>query len=287
MPPSPLVAEVIVTRELGGDQVFTDAIIAHINPKLASSILTQLSKQLPLQSFNLDHLKRVRRVPNLPGAPAVEFRDKDTGAVSSYAFRLQVIVCPPRAFPSLQAEVCQALGYDADAPISVETIRVCKVAPESREEFEAWNGNWPTLYRPDNLCREREKGTHTADDELLLSQYMQLACADGATCRDIAIAAAGVGAWVDEDEDMFAGACIVNPANHKVCAPAPAPLAWKPAPAPAPAPAPMQVSGTSLTHPHPHPAPATSPRLASPFPVPRATCRWSQAVQNGTLGRSV
>jgi len=215
------VAEVIVTRELSGDEVFTDAIIAHINPKLASSILTQLSKQLPLQSFNLDHLKRVRRVPNAPGTSDVRFADKDTGAVTSYAFRLQVILCPPRAFPSLQAEVRQILGYPApeggaELPLPVESIQVCKVAPESREEFDAWNGNWPTLFRPDSLSRAREKGVHTADEELLLAQYMRLTCADGAACRQITLTAAGAGAGAGVDEDLLAGACIVNPANHKV-----------------------------------------------------------------------
>lgn len=210
------VTEVIVIRELSGDQVFTDAIITDINPKLASSILTQLSKQLPLQSFNLDHLKRVRRVPNAPGEPAVEFTDKVTGAVSKYAFRLQVILCPPRALASLQTEVRQILGYSdsADMELPVETIQVCRVAPECKEELEAWNGYWPTLFRPDNLSREREKGTHTGAHLQLIAQYIRRAVSDGELCRRLAGKEAAV---AEVDQELFCGACIVNPVNHKVC----------------------------------------------------------------------
>jgi len=211
------VTEVIVIRELSGDQVFTDAIITDINPKLASSILTQLSKQLPLQSFNLDHLKRVRRVPNAPGEPEVEFTDKVTGAVSKYAFRLQVILCPPRALASLQTEVRQILGYSdsADMELQVETIQVCRVAPECKEELGAWNGYWPALFRPDNLSREREKGaTHSGAHKQLIAQYIRRAVSDGEACRRLAGKEAAV---AEMDQDLFCGACIVNPVNYKVC----------------------------------------------------------------------
>ncbi len=216
------IKEIISARAISGEDAVIEVIIADINPIMTTSILTQLSDRIPLQAYNIDHLKRVRRVQNKVGSPDVEFKDEGDGSISKYNFRLQVLLCPSRLFQSMLNEVRSIMGISLNQVLITETIKVCKFAPETRAEFDAWNVLWPTTYHPNQLCRERERGTHNEDELPLIAQYLNLVQADGEACKQLATEYnAGLSLPLPDPAtllDTFAGAVLVNPITHQVLA---------------------------------------------------------------------
>ena len=270
------VIEVISTRELTEDECFADVLVVSINPKKASNILLKLAEYVPLESYNLEHLKRVRRVRNSEGELPVEFIDEITGEKATYPFRLQVLLCPVHAYSAATSAsvdgtanggisvVRSLLNLDAtnenvaqlQALGQVQCMKVCRVSPETRKEFDEWNVIWPTVFRADHLTRERDKGpTHSLQEEENIRRYMGLVRADGKACVDMIAAVTSTSMTTtrrseqvgqkravddppptssttsrcashlpEEDDDelnkdditLFSGAIVVNPVNGQV-----------------------------------------------------------------------
>jgi hypothetical protein len=201
------ITEVISTRALKDDEAFVNVVVLSINPKKASVILTKLASLLPLEAHNLDHLKRVRKQRNKEGESNIEFVDEDSGEKVTYPFRLQVLLCPTQAFRAAanNASIRGLLGLSADAVVEEEdtalqssqgrlqSIKVCRVSPETRSEFDEWNALWPTTFRADHLTRERSKGpVHSALEEEQIREYMRMVKEDSKACKEVVAAAAAV-----------------------------------------------------------------------------------------------
>ena len=92
--------EVLTLRELDPNDLLLEAITYPINPREASKILDALSFCLPLQRYNLSHLKRVRRLPLENDQASIEFEDG-----GSYRFVLEVLLCPKQEFPYVSDEI--------------------------------------------------------------------------------------------------------------------------------------------------------------------------------------
>ena len=135
------------------EATMTDVVVAQIDPRLASDILQKYAIALPLQQYNLGHMKRVRRDLTDPGV-------------------LEVLVCPTRCYADVAAELKQMCKP------ATRVVAVPRLQPLTRAEYEEWGKNWPTLFRPNAVVKEREKG-HTTEEVALHARYMALALLDG------------------------------------------------------------------------------------------------------------
>lgn len=141
--------EVIDCRVYSIDEIMVNVIVAEIDPQQASEILQEFANKLPLQQYNLEHMKRVRRN---------EF-DRNI---------LEILICPERYFkdiPEVLKDKCKAN--------TSKVISIPKLKPLTRSEYEVWGRNWPTMFRPNAVDKEREKGFFK-DDISKHSFYMSL-----------------------------------------------------------------------------------------------------------------
>jgi hypothetical protein len=96
------IEEVLSTRVFANDDHLCRVVIGHVTPKNASRCLARLAELLPLASFNLEHLKRIRRT-------------LDTGNKSTEkSTNLDIVVCPESYFTHIGADVKAELedGFD-------------------------------------------------------------------------------------------------------------------------------------------------------------------------------
>jgi tRNA-specific adenosine deaminase 3 len=209
------VQEVLYFRELGEADAYVEVYVAEINPRKASTVLEGLTAAVPLQRYSLNHLKRVRRVRLGDGEDPIAFPDGTT-----YQFRLQVLICPVKEYEYLSEEVKH--GFDVQDTDYLIKLCACKTPPQTRAEFETWSVRWPAMYRPTELNRSRETGTHSVDDMNMIRQYFSLVFKDGDDCIDLALAttaadASGIkakGAYAKETN--LDGGIVVNPENGLV-----------------------------------------------------------------------
>ena len=126
--------EVLGSRIYSIEEIMVTVSVAQIDPKQASEILQEFATLLPLQAYNLDHMKRVRR----------NLSDRSI---------LEILICPERCIndvPSFLIEKC-VLN-------TIRTTVVPKLKPMTRAEYEEWGRDWPTMFRPNAVDKDREKG---------------------------------------------------------------------------------------------------------------------------------
>lgn len=165
--------EVIVKKEYSEDEVYIDAYAALINKKEASEVLELFCEDIPLQNYGLNHLKRVQPLD----------RENKTSPV-------QIIVCPVQRFEEAPENIRKLCGEK-------RVVRVSRLAPACREEFEAWNKCWPINFHASHLEKQREKGL-TAQDLEQMQMAVEL---------------------LSQEELYFStsgGGVIVNPDNGRV-----------------------------------------------------------------------
>ena len=132
--PSFSLGEVIGVRTYTSEEIMVSVTVAQIDPKQASNILQEFATLLPLQQFNLDHMKRVRR-------------DKSDRNV------LEILMCPERYINDIPSSL-----KDMCIPSTFRIAFVPKLKPITRSEYEEWGKDWPTMFRPNATDKEREKG---------------------------------------------------------------------------------------------------------------------------------
>ena len=129
------------------DDIMINVVVAQIDPKQASTILQSYATSLPLQQYNLTHMKRVRR--------------------DMVSHVLEVLICPVRCYDDVSSslkEMCK--------PVT-RVITVPRLAPLTRAEYDEWGEHWPTLFRPNAVDKERERG-HTDEEVSHHVKYMTL-----------------------------------------------------------------------------------------------------------------
>jgi tRNA-specific adenosine deaminase 3 len=111
-------------------------------PQDANTILKLLSSAAALEKYYLNHLKRIRRVVS---------SGKDDIKISTISYTLEIIICPAQYIDDFDASLLARFK-------NIRTVDVAKYEPRTREEFETWGRMWPTMFRPNDINREREKG---------------------------------------------------------------------------------------------------------------------------------
>ena len=236
--------EVLALRELAPDDLLLEAITYPINPKKASQILAALSNSLPLQRYNLGHLKRVRRLPLRSDEASIEFEDG-----GSYRFVLEVLLCPLKDFPYLPDEVKEKVMFPCKSLLSEDVAlnaisltspdagaqyflrRVSKYAPLTKEELVAFTScghvavsddmsastepGWPLNFRPSLEVRTRDApGTifgHSEEEMHFVGLMLRLVTRDESFVKGI-FPKAGGGCGPQ------GGAVVVNPVNNRIVA---------------------------------------------------------------------
>lgn len=172
-----------ITEALNNKQIDFNAevevCITCIEPKKASLVLSKLSQKLPLEDFDLGHLKRIRPVLK-------ENKRKE----------LQLILCPATEWMNY----CDDLGQDIG---SLEIIKVPKYSPQNREEFIERGKLWPINYRPNQMDREREKGLTETEITYITQNFSKLL--QTVENSDLCIT-----------ENLKDGGIIINPVNEKI-----------------------------------------------------------------------
>ena len=172
-------------------EIMTDIIAAQIDPKNASIILQTFATALPLQQYNLTHMKRVRR----------DLNHRDI---------LEVLICPARCYDDVPSELKQLCK-----PIT-RTVAVPRLQPLTRQEYEEWGKNWPTLFRPNAIDKEREKGL-SPEEMAIHTQYMKLVDIDAQRTLDEWNSLHVSSTSTTHNTPPFrGGAIVVNPHNGLV-----------------------------------------------------------------------
>lgn len=127
-------SEVIGVRTYTDEEIMVSVTVAQIDPKQASNILQSFATLLPLQQFNLDHMKRVRR-------------DQSNRNI------LEILMCPERYMDDMPASLKEMC-----VPNTFRITNVPKLKAITRTEYEEWGRDWPTMFRPNATDKEREKG---------------------------------------------------------------------------------------------------------------------------------
>lgn len=135
--------EVVALAPVPEHDKYAEVVTSQLTPKLASSALLHLSNAVPLEKFNLEHLKRIRRTSE--------------DANPNEAFYLEILLCPVKDLHLLDADVLERY------PVK-RIVQVCKYTPRNRAEFDEYKeiSYFPILFRPNDLDREREKGISEA-----------------------------------------------------------------------------------------------------------------------------
>ena len=191
--------EVSCDRGLTLVEVSVEVYICDIAPKQASFTLQLLAESLPLQRYGLSHLKRVRRL-----------KSDEFSSSGKYEYSLQVLLCPTTEYDYVSEDTKVALGIQDKSKMVI--VNACKTSPQTRDEYESWTTMWPTFFRPTELDRDREAGTHVEEDLNMVSQYMKLLEADCDECVQLALQIPDVDEASTESLNV-SGGIVVNPEN--------------------------------------------------------------------------
>ena len=180
--------EVLGCRSYSADELMVKVAVAQIDPKQASEILQDFATLIPLQQYNLDHMKRVRR----------SLTDRNI---------LEILICPERCIDDIPITL-----RNKCLPDTLRITTVPKLKPITRTEYEDWGQGWPTMFRPNAVDKEREKG-FTKIEMSMHSYFMSLVDRD---VKEMSLHLAGL---TDDDgshSHLYGGGVIVNPVNAAV-----------------------------------------------------------------------
>ena len=177
--------EVIDTKCYSEEEVMIDVVVAEINPKQASEILQEFAVQIPLQQYNLDHVKRVKRNRNIPGV-------------------LEILIAPVKYIDDVPQDL-----KNKCKPIT-RVVKIPKFQPSNRTDYDSWGRFWPILFRPNELDKGREKG-FPKKELLLCSKFVSLLHYDAKlVSQDLSKVDSITG------YNGRRGGIIINPTNGKV-----------------------------------------------------------------------
>jgi hypothetical protein len=131
--------EIVVQKTYSEEEVYTEVYTTLIERKDAATVLEMFCKDVPLQNYGLNHLKRIQPLDR-----------------SARDGPLQIVVCPVHSFDEVPQHV-------RDVCSEKQVVKVCSIAPTTRPEFEAWNKCWPINFHASHLEKEREKGLTRED----------------------------------------------------------------------------------------------------------------------------
>eukprot|EP01031_Cornospumella_fuschlensis_P031835 gene31835-38493_t len=156
------VKEVIVDeysgKDLDSDFFYVLVAVLVVETKQISKVLQVLSEKFPLESYALQHIKRVRKCAD------------DSKAV-------EIAFLPADQLASVDREFWSQCGLDESIMDSIDrfkTLPVAKFLPKNRREFSIWGPKWPISFHPDELERQREKGLTEKESNYIISTMRTL-----------------------------------------------------------------------------------------------------------------
>lgn len=181
------IEEVIIERTFASiEEVLVNVIIITIQSNEANDILGYLCKELSLHTFDLIHLKRIRK-------------NIETN-------QLELIVCPESY--ALTDEILEKLGkYDQ------KIVPVPKYEPQNKKEFKSWAGYWPMNFHPSEDEREREKGFSEQEKQEIHQNLYKLL-----EDRENVLKFYQENNYHDVDKQSMAGGIMINPKGNKLIA---------------------------------------------------------------------
>ncbi len=133
--------EIVIDRNTSAEEALVQVVTISIKNKDTKKILDVLCKEVPLEEFELLHLKRVRK-------------KKDENDM------VEIVVCPSSSYRTLSTSV-----QDVCDQYPKDEVVVARFSPTSKTEFKDWSQYWPINYHPSELERNREKGL--SEDEII------------------------------------------------------------------------------------------------------------------------
>lgn len=140
------VIEIVIDRSTTLEESLVHVITISVKNRDTKKILDVLCKEVPLEEYELLHLKRVRK-------------KKDENDM------VEIVVCPSPSYRTLNASV-----QDICDQYSKDEVLVAKFSPISKMEFKDWGQYWPINYHPSELERNREKGL-SEDEIAVISKF--------------------------------------------------------------------------------------------------------------------
>jgi hypothetical protein len=137
------VKEIIIKNSYSEEDIYCDVYVQIVNKKEASQVLQRFAEEVPLQAYGLSHLKRIQPLNR-------------TDKMS----KLQVILCPVKKYEELPISI-------RDSCKEKLIVKVSKLQPECRSEFDEWNKCWPINFHSTQLEKEQELGLSKSELEQL------------------------------------------------------------------------------------------------------------------------
>lgn len=173
-----IIEEVLVDenhgKDLESDEFYVQALVVTIESKQTSAVLVQLADRLPLASFGLPNLKRVKKADR--NGPTVD-----------------IMVGPVDTCIALPAEfwLCMGIRLTAGQAItdlpSVSTAKVPRYEPRNRNEFTVWGQAWPINFHPGQEERSRAKGL-TEEEQAFVTDMVSLLISLGGSSNQAVLA---------------------------------------------------------------------------------------------------
>jgi tRNA-specific adenosine deaminase 3 len=178
------VVEIYERRHCDPNESNIDVIVASIVPQSASRLIRIISDRLPLADFGLDHARRAHK-------------NESSG-------NLELLICPVDTFASLASPKLDDIKNEL---LSNRVVSLLKYAPRTKKELEAGRVNWPLVFKPSELDKEREKGV-SGEEVALVVKKIDFANADA---HQMKINECLNGSCVSP-----VGAVMVNPSNGSI-----------------------------------------------------------------------
>lgn len=199
-----MIEEVIEKRLLEDKDIYIDALIAIINSKDTSILLPLLQTNYPLESFGLNHLKRARKVDQ---------KEVKTQTNGQNINTTQILICPKTHESTITNNITKYF-------ISTLIIKVCKLLPQTIDEYKQWGKTWQIQFRPTSKDIEVYNGI-TTEEYYKHIQWMKEVNKD--SDRVIAHSSNSSSSSSTGNSNSFNesyvkhGAILVNPITQKVC----------------------------------------------------------------------
>jgi tRNA-specific adenosine deaminase 3 len=195
--------EVIIHRQFTSEEEYlVNVMIIRIPGKSTNDVMKVLCDKVPLQMFELSHLKRVRKYQAAD--------EEEKGCV-------EIIVCPESFYNDLvsgivsgssdgeeKKPVLEALQEIIKNSKMHKTVQVGRYEPEHKGEFDTWNKFWPINFHPGELERVRQKSFTDQERDLVASWQRYLLTE------------------VEQTKELFDlkdfGAFLINPNNKEILA---------------------------------------------------------------------
>ena len=118
-----------------------------IDSKKVREVLDVINELAPLESFSLNHFKRIKG----------NCRDKQAEKST-----LQILLCRKSDFEGLNPSLISLLST-----FQYQSALLCAWEPQCRIEFDNWKNLWPMHYHPSQSERDRDAGFSMQEIELI------------------------------------------------------------------------------------------------------------------------